>query len=278
MIFSLVFALPLQSAAQTDIIQVNTGNTGWDIVYPKYEYVKLNANFELDIAIHNQSTGDILTDKTCYLFLQNSTGDITCSSPLTYNAGLMTHSITIYQGNFSDLGIHAFYIMCSEDDVEEGGFASGTFEVTLNGNENNLWMYIFLVVFAAFLIAITVLINVKFNQKRREELYKRIVTGYFNIRNNEKGDLGSVILYVMAYGLLNLLVGFYYLEILFLMFVLTETIIVFNIVSLITIFTTLLNVLAWGFILVFIVIIFKMFELFKNLIKDINDSFVGIMK
>jgi len=69
---------------------------------------------------------------------------------------------------------------------------------------------------------------------------------------------------------------FYYLIIVFFMFMMTELVESFGIDSLILLFTTLLNVFLWGFILVFIVMIFNFYEIIMGLIKDVQDSFSGV--
>jgi len=69
---------------------------------------------------------------------------------------------------------------------------------------------------------------------------------------------------------------FYYLIIVFFMFMMTELVESFGIDSLILLFTTLLNVFLWSFILVFIVMIFNFYEIIMGLIKDVQDSFSGV--
>lgn len=68
---------------------------------------------------------------------------------------------------------------------------------------------------------------------------------------------------------------FYYLSIVFFMFIITELVESFAIKSLIILFTTILNVSLWGFIAVFIVMIFNFYEIIMSLIKDVGDSYLG---
>lgn len=274
----MVFAFNLVESQPPFQTNQNT-ELGLQIFFTPFEYMTQNKDFNFHIHVSNITNGYPVTNTfvSCYVHLYNTTGDHTLESDvLIKDANLYDHEIFIDKGNFSDLGDHSIYIWCNNSDV--GGGAKESYEVTINGQPNNLNAYIFLFILASSLITTTVLINIKFNQQKREALYKKIVVGYFNVKSNEKNNLGTVILYVLAYGLLNLLFGFYYLEFVFLLYVLTEWALAFNMVSFITIFSTWLSISMWGFILVFIVIFFIFFEMFKNLLNDISDSMWGMTK
>ena len=116
-----------------------------------------------------------------------------------------------------------------------------------------------------------------FNRKRLDELYRKIVIGYFKHNmGQDKGNLGNTSLYTLAYGLLRNMLMFYYLIIVFFMFIMTELVESFGIDSLIILFGTLLSVFLWGFILVFIVMAFSFYEIIMELLKDIQDSMSGV--
>ncbi len=151
------------------------------------------------------------------------------------------------------------------------------FDVTMTGNNSSFGTYAILILFATSLLAILVWINFKFDRKRIDQLYNKIVLGFFNHNlGQDKGNLGITILFTIAYGLLRNLLMFYYLIIVFFMFMMTELVESFGIDSLILLFTTLLNVFLWGFILVFIVMIFNFYEIVMSLLKDVRDSFSGV--
>ena len=150
------------------------------------------------------------------------------------------------------------------------------FDVTMTGEEPSLGTYIMLLIIAMLFFLSLVWVTFRFNQKRRDELYNKIVAGYFKHNlGQDKGNLGVAILYTIAYGLLRNLLMFYYLSIIFFMFIITELVESFAIKSLITLFTTILSVSLWGFIAVFIVMIFNFYEIIMSLIKDVGDSYLG---
>jgi len=150
------------------------------------------------------------------------------------------------------------------------------FDVTMTGNPSSLGTYAILIVIALLLFLLLVWINLKFDRKKIDQLYNKIVLRFFKYNlGQDKGNLGTAILYTIAYGLLRNLLMFYYLIIVFFMFILTELVESFGIDSLVILFTTLLNISLWGFILVFIVMTFSFYEIIMSLIKDVQDSFSG---
>jgi hypothetical protein len=140
-IFFGVFILilfPLVSSAQ--ITQVNVGDNGLQVYYPEFDFVKQNAEFSLHIHISNKSNGFPLTNDLvdCRIHLYNSSGDHTFQSGvLTKDVNNYDHEIFLNSGggNFSDLGIHSFYIWCNDSSANLGGEAKGAFSVTLSGLE-----------------------------------------------------------------------------------------------------------------------------------------------
>jgi len=151
------------------------------------------------------------------------------------------------------------------------------FDVTMTGDNSSFGTYAIMILFAVFLLMGLIWINFKFDRKRLDQLYNKIVLGFFEHNlGQDKGNLGNTILFTLVYGLLRNLLMFYYLIIVFFMFMMTELVESFGIDSLILLFTTLLNVFLWGFILVFIVMIFNFYEIIMGLIKDVQDSFSGV--
>jgi len=151
------------------------------------------------------------------------------------------------------------------------------FDVTMTGNDSSLGTYAILILFASALLAILVWISFRFDRKRIDQLYNKIVLGFFKHNlGQDKGNLGNTILFTIAYGLLRNLLMFYYLIIVFFMFMITELVESFGIDSVTILFTTMLNVFLWGFILVFIVMMFSFYEIIMGLIKDVQDSFSGV--
>lgn len=132
-----VFAVqPLVSAqaqgnppAQTNV----NLDVGYTIQYPKYEYLPQNQAFTLHTHVFNRSTG-----------LPVHNGNVECNIHL-YAAngthlfkGLMSYThpefeIDINENNFTEIGPHSYIIWCNSTDF--GGFASGVFEVTYQGQK-----------------------------------------------------------------------------------------------------------------------------------------------
>lgn len=151
------------------------------------------------------------------------------------------------------------------------------FDITMTGNESSFGTYAILIIFATSLLGLLLWLNFRFDRQRLDQLYNKIVLGFFNHNlGQDKGNLGNVILFTIGYGLLRNLLMFYYLIIVFFMFMMTELVESFGIDSLVILFTTILNVFLWGFILVFIVMMFSFYEIIMGLLKDVQDSFSGV--
>jgi hypothetical protein len=156
--FLLILSLNNVNAVGSVVTNVNT-QSGYTIYYPQIDYVPQNVNFTLHIYLSNRSNSLILlnTDVSCYLRLFNSSG------LSTYDSGIMTktlgnrHTLFITSGNFSDLGVHAFFIWCNSSNF--GGEASGVFQVTPNGEEattGKAVFYIGLLFVLLFFLAISI--------------------------------------------------------------------------------------------------------------------------
>ncbi len=152
------------------------------------------------------------------------------------------------------------------------------FDVTMSGNSPSIGAYTLLFIFGIGLFLLLVWVNIKFNKEVREKLYNKIVSSYFkNGLYDARGNLGNVILYTLAYGLLKNLLMFYYLVVIFFLFILTGLVESFAISSLVLLFTVVLNVALWGFVLVFIYMIFSFYEIIKSLIIEIANMERGIV-
>lgn len=106
---------------------------GLSILYPQYEYVVQNSTFSLMIHVLNDST--LLTNSTtqCNLDLYNSSGDETLTNMLEWEGD--EFELDIASGNFSDLGVHAYYIECNTS--TQTGAVSGSLIVNSLGEELN---------------------------------------------------------------------------------------------------------------------------------------------
>lgn len=127
-IISFVSAIPPQTI-------VNTGDVGLNIFYPQLDYIKQNEDFTFHIHVSNISNGLSLpnTNISCSMHLYNTVGLHTYEDGLNKDGNLWDHEITIMGGNFSDVGLHSFYIWCNNSQI--GGEAKASFSVTESGVE-----------------------------------------------------------------------------------------------------------------------------------------------
>ena len=147
------------NAAPPTFTNVNTAN-GLQIFYPNFEYAKQNTEFKLHLHISNLSNGMPLpnTYASCYLHLYNSSGSHTFESKaLALDSNGWDYEQLINKGNFSDLGLHSYYIWCNNTAQQLGGEAKGVFEVTTTGeglNTSNSLIYITLIIFISLFFAL----------------------------------------------------------------------------------------------------------------------------
>lgn len=134
-IFCLIFLIGVVSAQPPFETNINT-NDGLQVFYPQFENIQKNSTFMLHVHITNISNGMPLanTNIDCFVHLYNTTGDHTFESlTLTKDANGYDHEIFIDEGNFTDIGDHAFFIWCNN--TFYGGSVRGTFLVTESGIE-----------------------------------------------------------------------------------------------------------------------------------------------
>jgi hypothetical protein len=195
LLFLAVMLIPLVSSAQTTITNVN----GYQIFYPQFDYVKQNSDFKLHLHVSNISTGLWINNSliNCRLHLYNATGQHTYESgTLTKDANWYDFEVYITSGNFTSLGLHAFYIWCYSADF--GGEAKGVFEVTPTGEELTTGKSILNLGFLALLILLFIADAIFFGSMETEN--KRNEEGIIVDINNLKYLKG--VLFAFGYALL----------------------------------------------------------------------------
>lgn len=151
------------------------------------------------------------------------------------------------------------------------------FDITLTGKENSIWAYIMSIVFVILLFIGLVWLNIKFNKKEREKLYRKIVIEYFKFDSTKnKGNMAYALFYLIAYGILRMIFVLYYLLIVLFIFIFTEMVTAFGINTFATLMPQILVISVIGFALVFVLFISMFLEIIRDLIKDIQDMFLGI--
>lgn len=146
LMISLVVAVP-------PITQISLATDTLEIAYPKYNYAMQDQDFTLHFHVFNSS--DLLNNSQadCFLHLYASYGNHTLKEQADYDAP--DFEVLVGEGNFSDLGVHAYIIYCNT--TSQTGFASGNFIVTPKGVElleGQAILYTgFLILLTSFLIA-----------------------------------------------------------------------------------------------------------------------------
>ena len=152
LLISIGLVLPLTTAKQ----ETQLSATALEIAYPKYDYVPQSQPFELKIHVINNTDQKTNLSTTCFIDLYNAMGEETAHSFLSYHPN-GDWEVDISAGNFSMLGINAFYIQCNSSN--EIGFANGVFEVTPSGSVDDLTTssrttLIFIFIVAGYLLLI----------------------------------------------------------------------------------------------------------------------------
>lgn len=126
----LLLILPLVMAQP--FVQTSSPTIGIDIDYPKFEAVKINENFYLNIHTFNATSGLELTGASCRVHLYNSTGGERYFATIPFNATTGDYERFIDKGNFSQIGFNHFQLYCNQSGI--GGFVSGLYQVTSTGD------------------------------------------------------------------------------------------------------------------------------------------------
>lgn len=151
------------------------------------------------------------------------------------------------------------------------------FDATLSGNKASPSAYIIALLLIIFIFVCVIWINVKFNSKEREKLWRKMVTEYFSWSSNKnKNNLAYALLYTIAYALLRMIFVVYYLLGLIFIVIFTELVTAFSINTFTTLMPQVLNIALLGLIIIFVVFIAIFFEIIVNLMKDIELMLRGI--
>jgi hypothetical protein len=155
LLFLGIFLISLVSAVG-DITNINS-QQGYEIYYPQFDVVKQNQGFELHIQVSNLSNGLHINNTlaTCSLNLYNSSGMFTADEIiLIKDDDYYGYYKYIAPGNFSDIGLHSFYIVCYSTNF--GGEAFGIFDVTYSGMDLTTGSSIFYAILIFLMILLLV--------------------------------------------------------------------------------------------------------------------------
>lgn len=151
------------------------------------------------------------------------------------------------------------------------------FDITTTGQRISVFAYIMSIFFIIFLMVGLIWLNIKFNAKEREKLYKKIVIEYFKFSsNNNKGNLAYAIMYLIAYGILRMIFVLYYFIIVLFIFIFTEMTMAFGINTFSVLMPQILRISLFGLIIIGVVFIAILWEVIRELLLDIEKMMRGI--
>ena len=135
LILIILLALPIAYSAKPT--QVFTGDVGLEIRVPQAEFLKQNEEGQLNLHVYNLSNGFPMTNDTtsCLLHIFNRTGHHVFNEIFDYNEDDGDFFLDIGGGNFSQIGFYSFIIGCNTSTI--GGFVSGSFRVTTDGEDDS---------------------------------------------------------------------------------------------------------------------------------------------
>lgn len=153
------------------------------------------------------------------------------------------------------------------------------YDVTFSGKENNIWAYITgLTIVIAMLLGV-IWLNRKFDSKERDRLYKKLVLGFVEAKNkNSKSDFGTMILYLIGYGILKMIFVLYYLVVILFLFIFKDFAVSFGLNTFALLAPELIIVSLYGLTLVGFYMMAQMYEIIKDIIKDTTDGMRGIFE
>jgi len=191
------------------------------------------------------------------------------NSPMTQNFQDFNYSYTptelgVY--NFITCGNPAGLIICDSD----------SFESTFSGKDNNIWAYIISLIVPILLLIGTVWLNRKYDKQARDTLYKKLVIGFFNAKKNKnRVDFATMMMYLLAYGILDMMFVLYYLDVMLLIFVFKDLVVSFGINTFTELLPNLIKVSLWGLSLVGVFLMMKIANITLNVFSDLKDMMRG---
>lgn len=109
------------------VIQVNAGDQGLDIQYPKFDLYKQNGNFTYHFYVFNSTSGALMTNSSIYcgFHLYDSKGEhLFLNENVSYNPVNKEFEQEIDQANFTEIGNYAYLFRCQDFNNKVGGYVS----------------------------------------------------------------------------------------------------------------------------------------------------------
>ena len=151
-LYLLLFAIVLIGVVSAQPPFQESTTSGVEIIYPKYEVVPYGQSFNLHTHTYNSTSGLPINNSLigCYLHLYNSSGDHSLESQMSPDSNNIDFELMIDGNNFTSFGLHSYILWCNSTTV--GGYASGVFDVELNGETYDTGQSLLLSIFYVLLI------------------------------------------------------------------------------------------------------------------------------
>lgn len=132
LIIPVLFLLLMSTAsAVPPLTTIFAGDTGLNIEDPVLPYFKAGDLIFTSIHVFNQTNGVLMNDVSCEFIVMGLNGSI-------LSEGFLVNTGNSYTGNYSTnnkIGLYSYTIFCNNSN--QGGYASGFFELTADGNSPN---------------------------------------------------------------------------------------------------------------------------------------------
>lgn len=171
--------------------------------------------------------------------------------------------------NFVTCGDPRGLIICNSD----------SFEATFSGKENNIWAFIISLIVPILLLLGTVWLNRKYDKQTRDALYKKLVIGFFEAKKSKnmqsRVDFATMMMYLLGYGILDMMFVLYYLDIMLLLFVFKDLVVSFGINTFTLLLPELIIASLWGLSLVGVFLMMKVANITMNIFEDLKNMMRG---
>jgi len=136
LLFCILLLIPLALAVPPFVQTAASTTTGLDIRSPQGEFLEQGASVISNIHVFNKSNGMLMTNTTtsCLAHIYNKTGGHLAEEDYSFSNNGIDFELSVDGNNFSQVGIIIFIIQCNTSNV--GGFVSGSFRVTVDGEDD----------------------------------------------------------------------------------------------------------------------------------------------
>ena len=226
---------------------------------------RLNDKYEFIVTCNDIGFCDSSTECVINIESPNNT-KIVMNQNMSYQISYFNYSITP-----DEIGIYGITGNCLDGELS----APIDFEldVTFSGKANNIWAFIISLIVTILLLIGTIWLNRTYDKEARKSMYKKIVVGFFEAKEKNKIlDFGSMILFLIGYGFLEMTFVLYYLDIMLILFVFKDLVVTYGINGLSATLPSLLVAWLWGLIVVAAYWMLKLTTIALGVIKDITDG------